>query len=98
MGYIVLMETISQRELRNDNAQIMRRVEAGESFVVTRNGRPVADVVPHYSATSVQSRSTLGQIQEIFSRLPPMSSEQWRREREEDDKIFGADDPFSDVS
>ncbi len=38
---------IRQSELRNDNAVIMRRVARGESFVVTVNGRPVADVVPH---------------------------------------------------
>ncbi len=38
---------IPQRELRNNNADILNRVEAGESFVVTRNGVPVADVVPH---------------------------------------------------
>jgi len=38
---------IRQSELRNDNAVIMRRVAEGESFVVTVNGRPVADVVPH---------------------------------------------------
>ena len=39
--------TISQRELRNDSGAIMRRVEQGESFTVTRNGVPIADVVPH---------------------------------------------------
>lgn len=38
---------IAQRELRNNNAEILNRVEAGESFVVTRNGVAVADVVPH---------------------------------------------------
>ena len=40
------MRTISQRELRNDNAAVMRAVEAGESFLVTRNGAPVAVVKP----------------------------------------------------
>lgn len=40
------MRTISQRELRNDNAEIMRAVEAGESFVVTRNGTTIAVVRP----------------------------------------------------
>ncbi len=39
--------TISQRELRNDSGVIMRRVGQGESFTVTRNGTPVADLVPH---------------------------------------------------
>ena len=38
---------ISQRQLRNDNADVTRRVEQGETFVVTRHGRPVADLVPH---------------------------------------------------
>ncbi|MDP9116540.1 MAG: type II toxin-antitoxin system prevent-host-death family antitoxin [Actinomycetota bacterium] len=38
---------IAQRELRNNNADILNRVAAGESFVVTRNGIAVADVVPH---------------------------------------------------
>jgi prevent-host-death family protein len=40
------VKTISQRELRNDNAAIMRGVEAGESYVVTRNGVPVARLIP----------------------------------------------------
>ncbi|WP_022925348.1 type II toxin-antitoxin system Phd/YefM family antitoxin [Serinicoccus marinus] len=42
---------IRQSDLRNDNAVIMRRVAAGESFVVTVNGRAVADVVPHQRDT-----------------------------------------------
>jgi prevent-host-death family protein len=42
-----MVTVIPQRELRNSNADILNRVEAGESFVVTRNGVAVADVVPH---------------------------------------------------
>jgi prevent-host-death family protein len=38
--------TIAQRELRNQNAQILDAVAAGESFVVTRNGEPVAELRP----------------------------------------------------
>ncbi|MGO9382535.1 MAG: type II toxin-antitoxin system Phd/YefM family antitoxin [Mycobacterium sp.] len=38
---------VSQRELRNDTGAIMRRVQQGERFTVTRNGVPVADLVPH---------------------------------------------------
>lgn len=40
------MKTISQRELRNDNAVVMRGVEEGESYTVTRRGVPVARLVP----------------------------------------------------
>lgn len=40
------MRQITQRELRNDNAQIIREVEQGETFVVTKHGVPVARVSP----------------------------------------------------
>lgn len=43
---------IRQSDLRNDNAAIMRRVSEGEVFVVTVNGRPVADVLPHQRDTT----------------------------------------------
>ena len=38
--------TIAQRELRNDNAKVIDAVTAGETFVVTRNGEPVAELRP----------------------------------------------------
>jgi prevent-host-death family protein len=33
---------IAQRELRDQHAEVLAAVEAGVSFVVTRNGVPVA--------------------------------------------------------
>jgi prevent-host-death family protein len=38
---------IPSRELRNDTAGLLRRVEGGEKIVITRRGKPVADLVPH---------------------------------------------------
>jgi len=37
---------ISQRELRNDSGEIMRQLDKGENFVVTRNGVPVGELTP----------------------------------------------------
>jgi len=39
-------KTIPQRELRNNNAKVIEAVVAGESFLITRNGVPVAEVGP----------------------------------------------------
>ena len=41
-----MAKMITQRELRNDSGDIMRAVDAGTSFVVTRNGAPVAELTP----------------------------------------------------
>ncbi len=37
---------ISQRDLRNDSGAILRAVESGEDFVVTRNGTALAELRP----------------------------------------------------
>jgi prevent-host-death family protein len=40
------MTEIASRELRNDTAGVLRRVEAGETLTVTWNSRAVAQLVP----------------------------------------------------
>lgn len=37
---------ITQRELRNDSGKVMRGLDRGESFIVTRNGVPVGELSP----------------------------------------------------
>jgi len=46
MGYDWGMNTIAQRELRNDVGRVLRRVEGGERLRITVDGRPVADLIP----------------------------------------------------
>jgi prevent-host-death family protein len=41
-----MANVIPQRELRNNNAAVMAAVEAGKTFVITRNGSPVAELRP----------------------------------------------------
>ncbi len=84
-----MSETIGQRQLRNDNAEIMRRVEAGESFVITRNGNPIADLVPHVATG--KKRMTLGELQERRRGMPRLDVNQWYADRAADDLIFGDD-------
>lgn len=86
---------IGQRDLRNDNAEIMRRVEAGERFTVTRHGVPIADLVPH-DVANVGSHPSLGEIQREFRSMRPIDRHAWRIERQADDDIFGPDDPTPD--
>ncbi len=37
---------VTQRQLRNDSGKIMRALDRGETFVVTRNGVPVGELQP----------------------------------------------------
>lgn len=70
--------TISQRELRNDSGMIMRRVEEGESFTVTRNGSPVADLVPHVKSAGAR-RSQFVPVEAIASGIAALP--EWGTQR-----------------
>jgi antitoxin (DNA-binding transcriptional repressor) of toxin-antitoxin stability system len=37
---------ITQRQLRNDSGRIMRDLDKGRAFIVTRNGVPVGELSP----------------------------------------------------
>lgn len=43
------------RDLRNDYAQIIREIEAGETFTVTSDGRPVASLTPYVEPEGPQT-------------------------------------------
>ncbi|GAA3681038.1 hypothetical protein GCM10022267_79750 [Lentzea roselyniae] len=88
------LKAIGQRELRNDNAEIMRRVEAGEGFVVTRNNKPVAQLLPY--RPEAPSRPPLRDVQVLFGTLPPVDADRWEADRNAADEVFGADDPLED--
>jgi prevent-host-death family protein len=40
------MQTIPQKQLRNEVGEVLRRAEAGEHFTITVSGRPVAELGP----------------------------------------------------
>jgi prevent-host-death family protein len=71
--------TISQRELRNDSGAIMRAVEGGESFIVTRNGVPLAELTPLKRRTFVPREELL----RILGSGPVIDAERFREDIDE---------------
>ena len=68
-----MSRTISQRELRNDSGEIMRALDRGEDFVVTRNGVPVGELRP--ARRRFVSRDLL---LEAFRTSPPIDADRFR--------------------
>lgn len=54
----------------------MRRLDEGESFVVTRNGVPVAELTPLRRLRFVPAES----ISSLFGAAPAIDAEQFRRD------------------
>lgn len=47
------MTTVSIKEAKNRLTELARLVEEGETVVVTRNGKPVLDLVPHQARAGI---------------------------------------------
>jgi antitoxin (DNA-binding transcriptional repressor) of toxin-antitoxin stability system len=72
-----MRRTISQAELRNGSAAVMDALEAGEEFIVTRNGVAVGELRPIRFRRELNSE----ELVELFETLPSGStSEQIRAE------------------
>jgi prevent-host-death family protein len=67
---------ITQRELRNDSGRIMRALDKGQSFVVTRNGVPVAELIPLRARMFVPSEVALA----AFAGAPRVAPGRFRKD------------------
>ena len=65
---------ITQRELRNDSGEIMRALDRGETFVVTRNGVPVGELTPFRRARFVSATAAVAR----FAGAPEIDLERFR--------------------
>ncbi len=67
---------ITQRELRNDSGKIMRAVDQGETFIVTRNGDPVGELTPLYRRRFVSALAAVA----LFRGAPAVDYERFRED------------------
>ena len=67
-------QEISQRELRNDSGEIMRRLDRGDSFVVTRRGTPVGELTPLRRHRFVAAEAATA----MFAGAPPVDLQRLR--------------------
>jgi antitoxin (DNA-binding transcriptional repressor) of toxin-antitoxin stability system len=78
-----MARTITQAELRNSSARVMDELEAGNEFVITRNGRAVGELRP------IAPRRDVG-MSELKSRLARFAgASSSGDERAEIDTAFG---------
>jgi prevent-host-death family protein len=78
---------ISQRELRNDSGAILRAVERGESFTITRNGTPIGRLIPLRRRTFVPRQEVMA----AFATAPVLDAESFRADIDAlaDQDLFG---------
>ncbi|SDB79991.1 hypothetical protein GA0111570_101265 [Raineyella antarctica] len=71
-----MSESISQRELRNDSGRIMRGLDQGRTFIITRNSVPVGELRPLRRQRLVDVRL----VGELFRGAPAVDGGRFRRD------------------
>jgi antitoxin (DNA-binding transcriptional repressor) of toxin-antitoxin stability system len=67
---------ITQRELRNESGRIMRALDKGKAFVVTRNGVPVGELTPLRQRRFVPAETVLA----AFAGAPEIARARFRKD------------------
>lgn len=65
---------LTQRQLRNESGEVMRGLDAGERFVVTRNGVAIGELIPLRRHRYVGREAVLA----AFARAAPIDAERFR--------------------
>jgi len=55
-------ETIDSNEAKAKLTEILRRVEAGEAFIITNRGKPIADVIPSRASDRLKAKAAITNI------------------------------------
>jgi antitoxin (DNA-binding transcriptional repressor) of toxin-antitoxin stability system len=71
-----MLKTITQRELGKASNRIIKALEAGDSFVVTRNGVPVGELRPFRRRGFVAKAGILA----AFRRTAPIDSKRFQED------------------
>jgi len=92
-----LQTTVGAYEAKTKFSELIARAEKGESFVVTKNGRPVARIAPPAEYDREQARKAVAAMRAFReSQGPAVSPEEAQRNWEELKRELDAEDDAQD--
>lgn len=72
------MKTVNVHEAKTNFSSLLATVEdSSESFVICRNGAPVADLVPHKHTNRTKTNPSLSKIKIDYDPVEPLSADEW---------------------
>jgi antitoxin (DNA-binding transcriptional repressor) of toxin-antitoxin stability system len=74
------MKTLNVHEAKTNLSTVLARIElTGESFLICRKGKPIADLVPHRRVDRLKTDSFLSRIKVKTDPTKPVSEGEWEK-------------------
>jgi prevent-host-death family protein len=75
------MRTLNVHEAKTRLSEVLKEVEKeGQTFVICRNGKPVAHLVPHRVSDRLSAHPTMSRIRIDYDPIEPLSEDEWPME------------------
>jgi len=72
------MKTVNVHEAKTKLSALLAEVEnTGETILICRHGKPVADLVPHQRGGRLEPHPVMGQVQLHYDPIEPLTEEEW---------------------
>ncbi len=72
------MKTLNVHETKTRLSSVLAEIEKmGETFIICRNGKPVADLVPHKRKSRIKTDKFLSQVKIACELTKPLTEEDW---------------------
>ena len=75
------MKTLNVHEAKTRLSAVLAEIaEKGETYIICRNGKPVADLVPHVRKSRVTPHPVLRRIRIKYDPTEPLTADEWPEE------------------
>ena len=71
------MKQVNVHEAKTRLSALLGDVEKGKSFLICRNGVPVADLIPHCQRSRIQAHPVLGAVEIDYDPTEPLGENEW---------------------
>jgi len=73
-----MMKSVNVHEAKTTLSALLAEVEKnGERIFICRNGKPVADLVPHKRPDRIAPHPVMGAIKIMYDPTEPLSHDEW---------------------
>ena len=71
------MQKLNIHEAKTKLSAVLSQVEKGESFIICRNGKPIANLIPHRKSKRTEVHPVIGKIRINYDPTEDLSEDEW---------------------